>query len=430
MIADRLIAKNTILLMIRMGLLMILNLIAVRFVRNGLGVDNYGILSAITGVVQLLVCLNAVLAISGQRYMNTAMSETNDTRLRDCFHVNLHLCIILSIVTFILFETVGLWFMATQMNYPPDRFMAVMITYQATIVTFISMLIQVPYLSAVMAHERMNIFAWITILEGVVKFVLAFSLPYIVCDGMIFYGCGLSIASIISTLLYVCYCRTHFSEAKAHKVIDRKLYQEMFTFSGWTLYGSVAAALMLQGNMILLNFSYGPRANAAFAIGLQLYNALGLFGNNIMTAIKPQLTINLSQGNHASVKRLFNIGNIALLASLILIVIPLEIFMQEILTLWLGEVDAWTVSFSRILLLAQAVLLLGSPITCVMQAAGYVRQYHLPVESIILLALPLAGVMFCKNLAAESACYAILFCVTLAHFVRLERIYKYYFKQR
>lgn len=426
---DKRIAVNTILLMMRMGILMVLSLIAVRIVRNALGIEDYGILNAVSGFIQILVCLNSVLAISSQRFLNLALGANDAEYAGNCFRVSVHLSLIIAAVAVLLLETVGLWFVVSQMNYPAERFVAVMVIYQFAILTLVSTLIQVPYLAVVMAHEKMNVFAAVTILEGVLKFVLALLLFYLPWDRMVCYGVGLSLASLLSTAIYMGYTHRYFEETHPRRVTDKTLYRQMLTFTGWSLYGTVAGALMLQGNAVLLNVKIGPIANAAFAVALQIFNAIAVFGNNIVVAIKPQLTMSLGQGDHSRVRRLFRLGNVALLMSLTLIVIPLEIYMPKILTIWLGEVDSMTISFSRILVLSQAVLLMGAPITCVMQAAGYVKQYHLPVESVLIFSLPIAWLMLHSGMTEDSVCYAILLCVFLAHLVRIERIYTYYFKQ-
>lgn len=408
---------------------MVLSLIAVRIVRNALGIEDYGILNAVSGFIQILVCLNSVLAISSQRFLNLALGANDAEYAGNCFRVSVHLSLIIAAVAALLLETVGLWFVVSQMNYPAERFVAVMVIYQFTILTLVSTLIQVPYLAVVMAHEKMNVFAGVTILEGGLKFVLALLLFYLPWDRMVCYGVGLSVASLLSTVIYMGYTHRHFKETQPHQVTDKTLYRQMLSFTGWSLYGTVAGALMLQGNAVLLNVKIGPIANAAFAVALQIFNALSVFGNNIVVAIKPQLTMSLGQGDHGRVRRLYRLGNVALLLSLTLIVIPLEIYMPKILTIWLGEVDSMTISFSRIFVLSQAILLMGTPITCVMQAAGYVKQYHLPVESVLIFSLPIAWLMLHSGMTEDSVCYAILICAILAHLVRMERIYTYYFKQ-
>lgn len=426
---EKRIAKNTIFLMVRMASLMALNLMAVRFVRKGLGIEDFGIQSAITGVVQLLVCLNVVLSVSGQRFLSMAMGEGNTERMKSCFGVCLRLSWLLSGFVFVVMETVGLWFVATQMSYPAGRFDAVMVIYQSAIFTFVSMLMQIPFLSAVMAHEKMDFFAGITIFEGVVKFCLALSLTFCPMDRMIYYGCGLMVASMVSTFFYIFYACKNFEEVSFHKVNDNALFRDMFFFTGWSLFGAISGALMLQGNMLLLNVQVGIVANAAYAVALQIFNAYNVLGNNVVTAVKPQLTMNYSKGNYAMVNRLLGLTHIALLIVTALVAIPLCVWMPQILELWLEEVDALTIDFCRLMLVAGMVLLFGTPITSLMQAAGRVKEYHLLVETITVLSMPVAWVLLHFGFQPQCVCWSIIICVIIAHVCRIERLWRYYIRK-
>jgi len=425
---EKKIAKNTLFLLVRMASLMALNLMAVRFVRHGLGLMDYGVLNAITGVVQLLICLNVVLSVSGQRFLSMAMGAGDEERMRNCFGVSLRLSWMLAGFVFLVMETIGLWFVITQMNYPPERFGAVMVIYQTAIFTFMSMLLQIPYLSAVMAHERMDVFASITIFEGVSKFALALAIGICPWDKLIFYGSGLCLASVFSTILYLLYAKCHFAEVTLQKVTDKSLYCEMFSFTGWSLFGTIAGALMLQGNMLLLNVHVGPMANAGFAVALQVYNAYSTLGNNVILAVKPQLVMNYSKGSFPAVNRLLGLMYIALLGITVLVAVPLIVMMPEILTMWLDDVDSMTVDFCRLLLVAGVILLLGVPITTIIQAVGRVKEYHLLVEFVTVLSLPIAWLLLRCGLSPQCVCWSIIACVLLAHLCRMERFWRFYWR--
>ena len=207
------------------------------------------------------------------------------------------------------FETVGLWFVITKMNYPAERLTAVMICYQATIVTFVSMMLQIPYLAIVMAHEKMGVFAAISLLECFLKFVLALDILICPWDKMIVYGAGQALFSIISTVLYYAYARRHFRSLTISSApsagSQKELRSELLRFMSWTMFGSLAGVCINQGQMILLNIYHGPIANAAFAIALQIVSAFSAFGNNIILAARPQMVMYYADGNYKQVKRLF-----------------------------------------------------------------------------------------------------------------------------
>lgn len=430
---ERRIAKNTLLLFIRMGIIMVLNLLAVRFVRQGLGIEDYGIFNAIAGLVNLLLCFNTVMATASQRYLSVRMGENDEQGQRDVFLVSQQLCRWIAIGAFIIFETIGLWFIISKMNYPAERLGAVLICYQMTIVTFICMMLQIPYLAAVMAHEKMGVFACISLLECFLKFTLALAILICPWDKMAVYGIGLALFSCISTTLYVWYVRKRFpllTQFPSSSVpVLSGLRKELIHFMGWTMFGSLAGVCITQGQMILLNIYHGPVANAAFAIALQIYGAFSAFGNNIILAARPQMVMNYADGNFKQVKRLFWLSTAAMLGACLIVAVPLEIWMNEILTIWLGEVDALTISLSRLIIAAILILLMGAPVTVVMQASGRVKEYHLPVETATLLILPFSWIMLANGYAAEWVCYSLIIGCAAAHLIRLIVLFRYAYKQ-
>ena len=193
--AEKRVAKNTMLLFLRMALLMVINLVAVRFVRKGLGIEDYGILNAATGIVQIVICLKSILATSTQRFISMALGKGEVESARDSFSVSVKLSWILSLLILVGMETVGLWFVATQMNCPESRYTALLIVYQLAVINFILTLLQVPYLAVVLAYERMNIFAFVTVAEGVINLSAALFLFVVPGDRMVFYAVMLIVSN-------------------------------------------------------------------------------------------------------------------------------------------------------------------------------------------------------------------------------------------
>lgn len=427
--AEKRVAKNSVLLFIRMALLMAINLAAVRYVRSGLGIEDYGILNAAMGIVLMLTFLKSILATSTQRFISMALGKGDIFAACDSFSVSVKISRVMSCLVFLGMETIGLWFVGTQMNCPESRYTAMIIVYQLAIVNFIFTLLQVPYLAVVLAYERMGIFAIVTILEGVINLAAALLLFIVPCDKMIFYSLMLALSNIFGYIFYLAYTRQRMEEITYRKVTDKKLYHQVLSFSGWTIYGSVAGALMLQGNMLALNVYVGPIANAAFAVALQLYNAISSFGNNVIMAVRPQMVMNYSKGDYRQLNRLLILSTLALLGLLGVILVILEVWMPEILSLWLGQVDDITIVFSRLMIIVACIILLGMPITIIMHAVGCVKQYHLIVETITILCLPASCLFLSMGLAPESICWSIICFITLAHISRIYCLQKYYLKE-
>ncbi len=426
---EKRVAKNTVLLFLRMVLLMVISLVAVRYLRAGLGIEDYGILNAAIGLVQIVICLKSILATSTQRFISMAMGKDDIKGARDSFSVSVKLSRELSFLIFLGMETVGLWFVCTQMNCPAPRYTAMLVVYQLSVVNFILTLLQVPYLAVVLAFERMNVFALVTVAEGVINLAAALLLFVVPGDRMIFYAVMLIVSNLFGYVFYVVYVNWRINGIFYQRVTDKKLYRQVLSFSGWTIYGSIAAALMFQGNMLSLNVFVGPVANAAFAVALQIYNAISSVGNNVIMAVRPQMVMNYSNGNYKVLNRLFILSTLALIGLLGIVIVPLEIWMPEILRIWLGDADGMTVIFSQLMIIVAALLMVGMPITIIMHAVGCVKQYHLIVETITILCLPAGCLFLSLGYAPESVCWSIVGFIALAHVSRMFCLWKFYLQK-
>jgi len=426
---EKRVAKNTLLLFFRMALLMVINLVAVRFVRSGLGIDDFGILNATTGLVQIVICLKSILATSTQRFISMALGKGDMENASDSFSVSVQLSKNLSLLIFLGMETVGLWFVWTQMNCPPIRFTAMLIVYQLAVANFLLTLLQVPYLAVVLAYEKMNIFAFVTVAEAIINLAAALLIFVVPADRMVFYATLLIVSNLFGYLFYRGYVSRKIDGISYRKVSDKTLFRQVLSFSGWTIYGSIAAALMFHGNMLALNVYVGTVANAAFAIALQIYNAISSLGNNVIMAVRPQMVMNYSRGNYSRLNSLFVKSTLALVGLMGAIILPLEVWMPEILAIWLGDMDAMTIVFSRLMIVVAFIMMVGMPITIIMHAVGCVKQYHLIVETITILCLPASCILLSLGYVPESACWSILGFIALAHVSRLFCFWKYYYKK-
>lgn len=423
---EKRVAKNTVLLFIRMVLLMIINLVAVRYVRTGLGVEDYGILNAATGLVQIVICLKSILATAAQRFLSISLGKQHMDEVRDSFSVSVRLSKELSLLVLLCMETIGLWFVCTQMNCPGTRYTAMLIVYQLAVLNFILTLLQVPYLASVLAYERMDFFALITILEAVINLAAALLTFTVSGDRMVFYSVMLVISNLSGYILYRFYVNKKIGDIYFQKVRNKDLYRKMLSFSGWTIYGSISAALMFQGNMLTLNVFVGPVANAAFAVALQIYNAITNLGNNVIMAVRPQMVMNYSKGNFRQLNRLFLLSTLALVVVMGGIILPLEVWLPEILELWLGDADYITIIFSRLMIIVAFLLMIGMPITIIMHAVGCVKQYHLIVETVTILCLPASYICLSCGFTPESVCWSMIAFIVLAHLCRIFCFWRYY----
>ncbi|MCQ2347268.1 MAG: MATE family efflux transporter [Paludibacteraceae bacterium] len=432
-ITDRRIAANTIWLYGRMVAIMLINMLAVRFVRSdyGLGVESYGVFNAIMGVVNIFVCMNTVLANAAQRFFSIKLGEQDADGLHNVFRVSVRISIYSAAVAFLLFETVGLWFVIEKMSYPAELFDEVMVIYQTSIITFITLLVQVPFVAAVLTHEKMNVFSLITLFTTVLNLGLAFTLRYCPTHRLLIYGIGYMCTTIISMTLFIVYAKRHFPESlrkSLHFDSVRTMYKDVLSFSGWTMLGSIAGVVLLQGTMLLYNTYFGPIANAAFAIAMQIYGAFGTLGNNILLAIRPQMIQCYAKRDYHQTRRYFWLSTAALIILLTIVAVPIEICMPKLLHLWLGTVDELTIIMSRLIIMVQIILLIGNPITIIMEAAGRVKEYHLPVEISILLCVPISWILLSHGANIESPLWVMIGMTIIAHLIRCIVLARYAYK--
>jgi O-antigen/teichoic acid export membrane protein len=383
------IASNTAVLFIRMLIITIISLYTVRVVLNGLGAEDYGIFNTVAGVVTTSSFLSSVLAISVQRFYSFSMGKNNDKDLNEIFSSSINIIILLSLGIIIVFETFGLWFVKTQLTIPYGRMEATLWIYQFSLFSFIFTILEIPFTAAIFAHEDMSIYAVISTVDCFLRLTVAFLIGKFMADNLIIYGSGLLIVSFIIFQFYAIYGLIKYEECHYKKTHNTLLYKKLLSFSGWTLFGSAASTGMQQGNIILLNIFFGPIINAAFGIALQINNAFNALSNSIILPLRPAMIKAYAEKNNDYLNQLFSVGNKFILYFLLAIGIPIFSEIVTILTWWLGNINSDIIIFSRLIIIYIIFLGIHSPITTIMQATGHVKEYHLPVESITLMCIPL-----------------------------------------
>lgn len=413
------IAKNTVVLYLRMAVVMLINLYAVRVVLRALGESDYGVYNVVAGIVTMLSCVSGVLSSATQRFYSYSIGKEDKERLQDIFSSSFLIYIVFSTFVILFGETIGLWFVNTQLTIPPDRIAAANWIYQFSIFSFITTILVVPYSASVIAHEDMGVFAVISTVECILKLIAALLLFVIPVDRLFLYGLLLGLVHLIAYISYALICKKRYFECHFRKPKDKGLYKHLISFSGWSLFGSLARVFNIQGNTILVNIFFGPVINAARAIALQITSALDMFSNSFIMAIRPPMVKSYAEENYSYLIKLFDFGNKFIYYSLLLICIPFMFEMDTILNLWLADANRDMVVFSRIILVYSIVYSLHYPITIIMQATGNVKKYFVPVESFTLLCMPLTYLFFKFGFSADSTFYIMVFVFSLAHVMRL-----------
>jgi len=423
---SKLIAKNSILLYVRMMVVMIINLYTVRIVLQALGAEDYGIFDVVAGVITMLVSVSSVLSTATQRYYSISIGKNKLERLRNIFSSSVNIYLILSLVVIILGETVGLWFVNTQLVIPDERMNAANWIYQFSIFSFIFSFMQVPYSAAIIAHEDMGIFAIISAAESLLKLTAALLIFVIPLDSLIIYGGGLFLISSLVLTSYIIIGYSKYAECRYQKPTEKNLYKELLSFSGWSLFGSFASVGISQVNTILVNIFFGPLVSAARAISFQFNNAVSSFSSSFLMAVRPQMIKSYAEESYLYLNKIFYLSNKIIYYGLLMICLPLIFEMNTILFFWLNTTDAQTVLFSRLILVYALIMSLNNPISIIIQATGHIKEYHVPVEIFTLLCVPGTYIFFKLGYPAYYTYIVMIIVAVAAHIVRLICLKKYY----
>lgn len=386
------IAKNTIMLYFRMIFIMAVNLYASRVVLDVLGASDYGTYNVVGGIVTMLSFISATMSGSTSRFITFELGKQNGDPER-MFRIANTIFYIFAISAFILAETVGLWFLQTKINIPVGRETAAFWVYQFSVLSFVISLLSVSYNALIIAKEKMNAFAYISIYDGLARLGILYFIAVVPVDKLILYAGLLTIIQLSIRVIYTIYCKRNFSESNGRWLWDGKVSKEIFAYAGWSLGGHLAIVGYTQGINILLNIYFGPVVNAARAIATQVQSALAQFYANFQTAIRPQVIKNYAQGNmdymHSLVLRT---GRISCMLSII-VTVPFVAFAEYVLNLWLVNPPEHVVAFVRLTMIAGISNSLSQHTMMAIHAVGDIKKFQI-VEAICLLTiLPISWVL-------------------------------------
>lgn len=399
-----------------MFLIMGVTLYTSRVILQALGVEDYGIYNVVGGIVSMMGIIKGVMAGATSRFLNFAIGKEDPELAQKTFSVSLIIYYVLSLIFVLIAETVGLWFLNTQLIIPEERITAANWVYQFTILSAINQLIASPYNAAIIAHEKMNIFAYISILEVVLKLLIVFCLYIGSADKLILYGLLMLAADLIVRELYRIYCRKNYKECKFKLYKDKRFFKEILSYSSWNLFGSLAALIKGQGLNILLNMFFNAAVNASRGLSYQINNAINLFISNFYTAVKPQITKYYAKNE---LNNMFNlICRSAKMAFFLFMILTLPIFIEApfVINTWLGQLPENVVEFVRLILLITALDCIQQPLKTTAQATGKVAKYELVIGIITVMNIPISYsllkfysyppvTVFYVSLALSSICF-------------------------
>lgn len=419
------IAKNTLYLYARMLVIMFVSLYTSRIVLKALGVNDFGTYNVVGGVVAMMGLLRGAMSAATTRYITFEIGRNDEAQLKKTFSVSIMIYASICILFLLIAETVGLWFVNTYLNIPEGREVAANWVYQFTIFSVIFEMMAQPYNSLIISHEKMSVYSYVSILEVLLKLLIAYALIYSPFDNLIIYGFLMMCSSIIIQMIYAIYCRRKFPESKFKIFKDKKLFFEMLSYSWWNLFGSASALVKGQGLNILLNVFFTPAVNAARGIAFQINNAISQFSHNFYTAVRPQITKYYAQDDLNNMfKLVFRSSKLSFYLNL-MFGVPLIIETPQIIDLWLGQVPDYVVIFTRLIILISLVDAMAHPLMTSIHSTGHVALYQSVVGTLNILNLPVSYVFLKLGYSPVSVFYVSLVITTLSLFVRLAIVKRY-----
>lgn len=413
------IAKNTLLLYFRQLLLMFIGLFTSRVVLNSLGVENYGVYNVVGGIVAMFTLLTGSLSAAISRFINVGLGKGDIGRLNVIFSTAVNVQIGMAILVGLLCEIGGVWFLNTHLNIPIARMEAANWVLQLSIITFCINLISVPYNAAIIAHEKMNVFAYISILEGVFKLIVAYTLYVSPYDKLKTYAVLLTIIAIILRFIYGFYCGKTFKECHYHYVFDKQTLKDISGFAGWNFFGSGAYLFNTQGVNIVTNLFFGVAANAARGVATQAEGIVKTFVTNFTTAINPQIMKSYAEGNLNYTFSLVCRGAKFSYCLMLIFAVPFMFETETIMTLWLKTYPPEAPLFLRLSMIGTMFDLLGNSTANAAWATGKIKRYYLYVATIGCLVFPISWICFEIGCPAYTSYIVFAVIYLLLVFVKL-----------
>ena len=391
------IAKNTLLLYIRTFITMAISLYTSRVILEVLGINDFGIYNVVGGFVGMFALISATLTSSTQRFITYELGKKDENHSQEIFSTAVLIHIIIALVIIVLAESVGVYFLNNQMNIPISRLTAANWVFQFSLITFVVNIISIPYNSTIIAHERMAAFAYITLIESILKLLIVYLLILSTFDKLIIYGALMLLVSLAIRIIYGVYCSKNFIECKFKLVKERFYYKQILGFSGWNIIGSSSVVLTNYGINILLNIFFGPAVNAARAVSVQVSAVVTRFTENMMTAVKPQIIKSYASGDCEYMVTLIEKSSKYAYFLAALIAIPVMVEIEFILEVWLGEVPSHTISFTRLVLCESLIGVFIPPLWMAANATGHIKNSQVYGRMFTLAILPISYLLLRLN---------------------------------
>lgn len=417
--ANKRIFKNTIALYIRQMFVLFVTLYTSRVILDTLGVVDYGIYNVVAGVIGMMAFFNGMMGASTSRFFTFGLGKKDPNYLRSIVGTTFLIYVIFIAAVLILAETVGVWFLENKLIIPPDRMFAARIIYQFSIGSFLFSLVAVPFVSMITAHESMKIYAFIGVFESLMKLGIALSITFVSIDKLACYGGLMMISTLVVLLIYFVYCKRNYEECKLHFYFEKKLFSEIMSYSGWSLFGACVGIARGAITNILLNMFFGPIVNSARAVANQVSNGVSSFSNSFFNAVRPQIIKNYASND---LDRMFFLIEQSAKGSYFLMLLfgmPIVLETPYILNLWLKNPPDGAVIFVQLTIIELMIDSINLPIITAANATGKIKLYQSVVGGILLLCAPISYIVLKFGAPAYSVMIVMIGTIILATIARL-----------
>lgn len=418
------IAKNTLLLYIRMAILMLVNFYTSRVVLDSLGEIDNGLYGTVAGIVMLFAFMNNTMAVACQRYFAVEIGQERFEELKRVFSLCVIAFMIIAIVAAILSETLGMWLLQQKIE-SDGRLDAAKIIFQCSIISFLFNIIRSPYQGMVIIKEKMNVYTYVSVFEVLANLFIAIVISKSTSDRLILYGFLMMSANVAVTLYYIIYCCAFWKECRFRLYWDKSKFIEIFSFAGWNMVGSLVNVCKSQGITILINIFFGNAIVSAKIMAQKIYTSVQQFSENFMIAMKPQILKSYSTGDIKGMFKLVFQGSKYSYFLLFMVVLPLLLETETVVDIWLKDVPEFTYLFTRLILINALVDVFASPLATSMQAYGNIRNYQIICGSFLLMILPISWLLFKLGFGAETCFYVSISICALGILLRIILIRHY-----
>jgi O-antigen/teichoic acid export membrane protein len=413
------IAKNTLMLYFRQILIILVSLYTVRVVLETLGAEDYGIYNVVAGVVAMFGFLSNSMASASQRYFSFEIGRGDFEQLKNVFSLSLTIYVMIAALILALAETAGLWFIINKLVIPVERKDTVIWVYQFAIISFLFTMFTTPYMASIIAHENMSIYAYASIVEVILRLLVVYILQMISADKLKLYGFLMLAITFINTGIYRSICTKKYKECRFRLYWNYSLFKELTGYVGWNFIGTISGIVRDQGINILLNIYFGPIVNAARAVAMQVNAAVLSFANNFTTAVRPQIVKSYASGNQSQMLTLVFYSTKATSFLLLFFILPLQLELSFIFSVWLKQIPEYVLPFTRIMLVDAVIDSISYPLMGAAQATGKIALYQTVIGGIRILNLPIALFILMIGFSAISVQIVGVGLSTAAFFARI-----------